>query len=317
MTSQIHEYAVKRALSAIPVLVIVSFVVVALIRMVPGDPALMMLGADADPEQVEALRESMGFNQPLYVQYVEYMSGVVRGDFGYSYMGDQDVTTAIVRRLPISVTVALGGLIVSLTIAIPAGTISALKQDTPSDYAALTFGLLGVSIPNFWLGIMLLMIFAVSLGWFPVTGYVAVWDDPVAGIRYLVLPSITLGTAMAAIVTRMLRAEMLEEIRKEYRNALQMKGVTRTRVLRHVMKNSFIPVITVIGMQVGYLLGGTIIIEEVFSIPGMGRLLLSSIFSRDYMMLQGVVIVYTALFVAVNAIVDITYFYLNPKLRGR
>ena len=315
--TQVHEYAIKRALSAIPVLLIVSFVVVALIRMVPGDPALVMLGADADPEQLEALRESMGFNQPLYIQYVEYMSGVIRGDFGYSYLGGEEVTAAVAQRLPITISVAIGGFLVSLAIAIPAGTISALKQDSPSDYAALTFGLLGVSIPNFWLGIMLLMVFAVYFGWFPVTGYVPVWEDPIEGIRYLVLPSITLGTAMAAIVTRMLRAEMLEEIRKEYRNALRMKGVSRPRVLRHVMKNSFIPVITVIGMQVGYLLGGTIIIEEVFSIPGMGRLLLNSIFSRDYMMLQGVVIIYTAMFVAVNAIVDITYFYLNPKLRGR
>ncbi|MFP8955449.1 ABC transporter permease [Natrialbaceae archaeon A-CW3] len=313
--TQVHEYAIKRILSAIPVLFIVSFTIVALIRMVPGDPAVIMLGTDADPEQLAALRESMGLNQPLYIQYIDYMSGVVRGDFGYSYMGGQAVTDAILQRLPITISVAIGGFIVSLAIAIPAGTISAVKQDTSSDYAALTFGLLGVSIPNFWLGIMLLMVFAVWFGWFPVTGYVSPLDDPIEGIRYLVLPSITLGTAMAAIVTRMLRSEMLEEIRMEYPNSLRMKGVSEVTVLRHVMKNAFIPVITVIGMQVGYLLGGTIVIEEVFSIPGMGRLLLDAIYSRDYMMLQGVVLVYTAMFIAVNAIVDITYFYLNPKLK--
>ncbi|MFP9190599.1 ABC transporter permease [Natronosalvus vescus] len=315
--TQVHEYAIKRILSAIPVLFIVSFTIVALIRMVPGDPAVIMLGTDADPEQLAALRESMGLNQPLYIQYIDYMSGVVRGDFGYSYMGGQSVTDAILQRLPITISVAIGGFIVSLAIAIPAGTISAVKQDTSSDYAALTFGLLGVSIPNFWLGIMLLMVFAVWFGWFPVTGYVSPLDDPIEGIRYLVLPSITLGTAMAAIVTRMLRSEMLEEIRMEYPDSLRMKGVSEMTVLRHVMKNAFIPVITVIGMQVGYLLGGTIVIEEVFSIPGMGRLLLDAIYSRDYMMLQGVVLVYTAMFIAVNAIVDITYFYLNPKLQDR
>lgn len=315
--TQVHEYAVKRALSAIPVLLIVSFTIVALIRMVPGDPAVVMLGTDADPEQLAALRESMGLNQPLYIQYLEYMAGVVRGDLGYSYMSGRDVTAAIIQRLPITISLALGGFVVSLSIAIPAGTISALKQDTPSDYTALLFGLLGVSIPNFWLGIMLLMVFAVRFGMFPVTGYVAPWEEPFNGLRYLVLPSITLGTAMAAIVTRMLRSEMLEEIRMEYPNALRMKGVGNMTVLRHVMKNAFIPVLTVIGLQVGYLLGGTIVIEEVFSIPGMGRLLLDAIESRDYMMLQGVVLVYTAMFIAVNAIVDIAYFYLDPKLQDR
>ncbi len=313
--TEVHQYAIKRALSAIPVLLLVSFIIVALIRLVPGGPAVIMLGADADPQQIEHLRESMGLNQPLYVQYVEYMSGLLRGDLGESYMTGQAVSAAVAHRLPISLSVALGGFFVSLLIAIPAGTISALKQDSKSDYAALTFGLLGVSIPNFWLGIMLLLVFGVYIGWFPVAGYVSPLDDPLEGIRYLVLPSVTLGTAMAAIVTRMLRSEMLEEIRKEYSNAVRMKGVSDLRVLRHVMKNAFIPVITVIGMQAGYLLGGSVVIEVVFSIPGMGRLLIDSIHARDYIMLQGVVIIYTALFILVNMVVDITYFYLNPKLR--
>lgn len=313
--TEIHQYAIKRALSAIPVLLLVSFIIVALIRFVPGGPAVVMLGVDADPEQLEQLRESMGLNQPIYIQYIEYMSNLLQGDLGESHMTGQPVTDAVAHRLPISISVALGGFIVSLLIAIPAGTISALKQDTKSDYAALTFGLLGVSIPNFWLGIMLLLVFGVYIGWFPVTGYVSPLDDPLEGLRYLVLPSITLGTAMAAIVTRMLRSEMLEEIRKEYANAVRMKGVSDFRVLRHVMKNAFIPVITVIGMQAGYLLGGSVVIEVVFSIPGMGRLLIDSIHARDYVMLQGVVLIYTTLFIFVNMIVDIAYFYLNPKLR--
>lgn len=313
--TELHQYAIKRVLSAIPVLLLVSFIIVALIRFVPGGPAVMMLGTEADPEQLERLRESMGLNQPIYVQYLEYMSNLLRGDLGESYMTGQPVSEAVAHRLPISMSVALGGFVVSLLIAIPAGTISALKQDSKADYAALTFGLLGVSIPNFWLGIMLLLIFGLYTGWFPVTGYVSPLDDPIEGLRYLVLPSITLGTAMAAIVTRMLRSEMLEEIRKEYSNAVRMKGVSDLRVLRHVMKNAFIPVITVIGMQAGYLLGGSVVIEVVFSIPGMGRLLIDAINSRDYVMLQGVVIIYTALFIFVNMIVDITYFYLNPKLR--
>jgi peptide/nickel transport system permease protein len=315
--TQVHQYAVKRALSAIPVLLLVSFIIVALIRLVPGGPAVIMLGSEADPQQIEQLRDSMGLNDPIYVQYVDYMAGVLRGDFGESYMTGQPVSEAIAHRLPVSVTVALGGFVVSLAIAIPAGTISALNRDGAADYAALTFGLLGVSIPNFWLGIMLLLVFAVGLGWFPVTGYVSPFKDPVAGLRYLVLPSVTLGTAMAAIVTRMLRSEMLEEIRKAYPDTVRMKGVSDLRVLRHVTKNAFIPVLTVIGLQVGYLLGGSVVIEVVFSIPGMGRLLIDAIEARDYVMLQGVVLVYTAMFIAVNAAVDIAYFYLNPKLRGR
>jgi peptide/nickel transport system permease protein len=313
--TNLYEYAVRRILSAIPVLLLVSFIIFALVRMVPGGPAVTMLGADADPAQLERVREAMGLNDPLHIQYLEYLWDVVHLDFGRSQMTDQAVVDAIVQRLPTTITVALAGFAVALTVAIPAGTISAMKKDTPADYAALTFGLLGVSIPNFWLGLILLLVFGVQLSIFPVAGYVSPFQDPVAGLRYLVLPGITLGTAMAAIITRMLRSELLEEGGKDYLNALRMKGVSSTTVLRHWLKNAFIPVITVIGMQFGYLLGGTIVIEIVFSIPGMGRLLLTAIQSRDYIMVQGVVISLVGFFVLVNLAVDIAYFHLNPKLR--
>lgn len=315
MTTKVHEYAIRRILSAIPVLVLVSFIIFALVRMVPGGPVVTMLGADANPEQLEQVREAMGLNDPLHIQYLEYMWDVLRLDLGRSYMTDQAVTDAIAQRLPTTITVALAGFTVALSIAIPAGTISALKKDTSADYAALTFGLLGVSIPNFWLGLFLLLVFGVSFNIFPVAGYVSPFEDPMRGIYYLVLPGITLGTAMAAIVTRMLRSEMLEERGKDYLDALRMKGVSNTTVMRHWLKNAFIPVITVIGMQFGYLLGGAIVIEIVFSIPGMGRLLLTAIQSRDYIMVQGVVISLVGFFILVNLVVDIAYFYLNPQLR--
>lgn len=315
MVTTLREYTIKRLLWAVPVLTLVSFIVFSLVRMVPGGPAITMLGADASSEAIEAVRQELGLNKPLLEQYLGYMADVLQGDLGRSYVNNQSVTAAITSRLPTTVFVTLAGFVVALLVAVPAGTISAVKRGTPWDSIGLTFGLLGVSIPNFWLGIVLLLVFGVNVDWLPVTGYVSPLDDPVDGLRYLLLPGITLGTAMAAIVTRMLRSELLEELRQDYLDAIRMKGVPETKVLLHAMKNAFIPVVTVIGMQFGYLLGGSIVIEVVFSIPGMGRLLINSINSRDYIMLQGIVLVYTTLFVLINLGVDLTYFYLNPKLR--
>lgn len=316
MASNVVEYAVTRLLWAVPVLLIVTFIVFALVRMVPGGPAITMLGADAEAAQIAAVRQELGLNKPLPVQYLDYMAGVLQGDLGRSYVDNQAVSAAVAQRLPTTLFVTFAGFVVSMLVAVPAGTISAVKRGTSWDTAGLTFGLLGVSIPNFWLGIVLLLLFGVHLDWLPVAGYVSPLEDPVAGLRYLLLPGITLGTALAAVVTRMLRSELLEELRQDYLDAVRMKGVSETRVLTHAMKNAFIPVVTVIGMQFGYLLGGSIIVEMVFSIPGIGRLLVNAITSRDYIMLQGIILVYTTFFVLVNLTVDVTYFYLNPRLRG-
>lgn len=315
MPTRLHEYAARRLLSAIPVLLVVSFIVFGLVRLVPGDPAVLMLGADANPEQLAAVREAMGLNEPFLQQYFQYMWDVLHGRLGESYIDGRTVMEALQSRLPRTLWVTLAGFVVSILVAVPAGTISALRRGTIWDSAGLTFGLLGVSIPNFWLGIVLLLIFGVYLNIFPVTGYVSPLDDPIQGLKFLILPGITLGTSMAAIVTRMLRSELLEEIDRDYLDAIRMKGVSEWRVLWHAMKNAFIPVVTVIGLQFGYLLGGSVIIEEVFSIPGMGRLLVNRINSRDYIMIQGIVLVYTTFFVLVNLGVDLTYFYLNPRLR--
>lgn len=315
MVTNVVEYAVKRLLWAVPVLLLVTFIVFALVRMVPGGPAITMLGADAEAAQIVAVRRELGLNEPLPVQYLDYVAGVLRGDLGRSYVDNQAVSAAIAQRLPTTLFVTFAGFVVSLLVAVPAGTVSAVKRGTVWDTVGLTFGLLGVSIPNFWLGIVLLLLFGVHLDWLPVAGYVSPLDDPVAGLRYLLLPGITLGTALAAVVTRMLRSELLEELRRDYLDAVRMKGVSERRVLVHATKNAFVPVVTVIGMQFGYLLGGSIIVETVFSIPGMGRLLVNAIASRDYIMLQGVILVYTTFFVLVNLTVDMTYFYLNPRLR--
>lgn len=315
MPTRLHEYAARRLLSAIPVLLVVSFIVFGLVRLVPGDPAVLMLGADANPEQLAAVRDAMGLNEPFLQQYFQYMWDVLHGRLGESYIDGRTVMEALQSRLPRTLWVTFAGFVVSILVAVPAGTISALRRGTIWDSAGLTFGLLGVSIPNFWLGIVLLLIFGVYLNIFPVTGYVSPLDEPIQGLKFLILPGITLGTSMAAIVTRMLRSELLEEIDRDYLDAIRMKGVSEWRVLWHAMKNAFIPVVTVIGLQFGYLLGGSVIIEEVFSIPGMGRLLVNRINSRDYIMIQGIVLVYTTFFVLVNLGVDLTYFYLNPRLR--
>lgn len=317
MTTSLYEYAVRRLLAAVPVLVVVSVVVFGLVRLVPGGPAVVMLGADASPERLAAVRAAMGLDQPLPAQYLEFVTGVLRGDLGTSPVDGLTVSGALARRLPRTLWVTLAGFVVALLVAVPAGTVSALRRGTGWDAAGLTFGLLGVSIPNFWLGIILLLVFGVSLDVLPVTGYVSPLEDPVAGLRYLVLPGVTLGTSMAAIVTRMVRSELLEEIDRDYLDAVRMKGVSEWRVLGHAMRNAFIPVLTVIGLQFGYLLGGSVIIEEVFSIPGVGRLLVDRINGRDYIVVQGVVLVYTALFVLVNLVVDLAYFRLDPRLGDR
>jgi peptide/nickel transport system permease protein len=316
MTTTLRGYALKRLFWAVPVLLLVSFIVFGLVRLVPGGPAVVMLGADASTEQLAAVRAELGLNRPVYVQYVDYLTDVLRGDFGRSYVDNRRVTAAIASRLPTTLFVTLAGFVVSLAVAVPAGTLSAVNRGTAWDGVGLTFGLLGVSIPNFWLGIVLLLAVGVPVDFIPVAGYVSPLEAPLEGLRYLLLPGLTLGTAMAAVVTRMLRSELLEELQRDYLDAIRMKGVSEARTLRHAMKNAFIPVVTVIGMQFGYLLGGSIIIEVVFSIPGMGRLLVNAITSRDYIMLQGIVLVYTTFFVVVNLVVDLTYFQLNPRLRG-
>ncbi|GAB7094183.1 ABC transporter permease [Halolamina litorea] len=316
MVSRLQAFMVRRLLWALPVLALVSVAVFGLVRMVPGDPAIVMLGADASPERLAAVRAEMGLNEPIHVQYVDYVADALRGDLGRSYVTDRSVSAAIAGRLPTTLFLTLAGFLVSITVAIPAGLLSATNRGNALDGVGLGFGLLGVSVPNFWLGVVLLLLFGVSLDWLPVAGYVSPLEDPVEGVRYLILPGITLGTAMAAVVTRMLRSELLEELRREYLDAVRMKGVGELRVLAHATKNAFIPVVTVIGMQFGYLLGGSVVIEQVFSIPGMGRLLIDAIGSRDYITLQGVVLVYTTFFVVVNVVVDAAYFYLNPKLRG-
>lgn len=315
MVSGLKRYVLKRFLQAIPVFLVVTVTIFFLMRIAPGDPASTLLGQRATEQSVAALRAKWGLNEPLYVQYFVWLGNLFVGDFGQSVSNGKDVSTLLLQRLPVTVALAFSGMVVSLLIAIPAGIVSAVRKNTPFDYGAMLFALLGVSMPNFWLGLLLIVIFGLHLGWFPTYGFVAPWNDPMTGLRHLVLPAIALGTALAAIVTRMLRSSMVEVMSKDYIRTARAKGMKeRTIVRKHALRNALIPTITVIGLQIGYLINGSILVESVFAIPGMGRLLANAVFQRNYPVVQGTVVVIAVVFIVVNLVVDVVYAYLDPQI---
>lgn len=292
----------------------ISFLVFMSMHIAPGDPATIIGGPQASASDLEAIREDMGLNRPVLVQYFDYLGGIVQGDFGYSYQTGQAVTDAILTRFPNTIKLALASMIVAVIIGIVAGMIAAVKQNSWIDITSTSFSLAGVSIPNFWLGTMLILIFSVNLQWLPVGGLNASIFS-LQGIKELILPAITLGTASAAIIARMSRSAMLEVVRSDYIRTAKAKGVKRKSVLGvHALRNALIPVITVIGIDFGALLGGTIITEQVFAINGVGRLMIDAIAARDFPVVQGTVLLIAAIFVLVNLIVDLVYAIIDPRI---
>ncbi len=309
-------YLFHRLLLTLPVLAFVSMIVFALVNLVPGDPALIMLGEQATPEAVAALREEMGLNRPVVVRYLIWLSRVVQGDLGRSVRDGRPVLTTLVQKLPVTVELAGASLLVAWAIAIPAGALAAWKRRTPVDYAASTVALLGISIPNFWLGIMMIYFLAVHLRLLPASGYVEPWLDPWRSLRLMIMPSIVLGTALAALVMRQLRSSMIEVLQTEYVRTARAKGLgDRAVLVRHAMKNALIPVVTVMGLQLSGLLGGAVITETIFAIPGVGRLAVQSILTRDFPMVQGVVLFVALAVVVTNLVVDLIYGFLDPRIR--
>jgi peptide/nickel transport system permease protein len=301
-------FLVRRVLLTIPVLLGVATLVFFLIHLVPGDPAVSMLGEGAAPAEVEKLRERLGLDRPLLQQYVSFLSGLVRGELGLSFRYNRPVTQEILGRLPATAELAAAAMLVALLIALPLGILSAVFRGGAIDHVAMTVSLLGISIPTFWLGPMLALIFAVELGWFPVAGR--------GGPEHLVLPAITLGGALAAILARMTRASLLEELRELYVLAARARGVSRARsIIRHAFRNSLIPVVTLTGLQVGALLTGAIITETIFAWPGLGRLLIQAINARDYPLVQGAILFIAVTYVGVNLLTDIIYGWLDPRIR--
>ena len=309
-------YLVRRLLLTLPVLFFVSLIVFSLINLVPGDPARIMLGEEASKEALSALRKEMGLDRPLYVRYLLWLSHVARGDFGRSVRDGRPVLDTLLLKLPVTIELAVTSLLVAWVIAIPAGVVAAWKQRTALDYAATTVALAGISIPNFWLGIMMIYLFAVNLRLLPPSGYIEPWIDLTRSLRLMVMPSIVLGAALAALVMRLLRSSMLEVLGTDYIRTARAKGLGDAVVLiRHAMKNAMIPVVTVMGLQLSGLLGGAVITETIFAVPGLGRLTVDSILTRDYPMVQGVVLFPALAVVATNLIVDLTYAVLDPRIR--
>lgn len=306
---------VRRAFELVFLLFGISFLVFSSMHIAPGDPAAMVAGPTATESELTAIRANLGLDDPFLVQYGRYVKGAVQGDFGYSYQTKQPVSEAIAVRFPNTFKLAIASMIIAVIIGISAGLISALRHNSWLDVSSTTFALAGISIPNFWLGAILILVFAVNLQVLPVGGLSSpfyTWQ----GMKELILPAITLGTGSAAMIARMTRSSMLEVIRADYVRTARAKGVKERNVIWiHTLKNAMIPVITVIGLNFGFLLGGTIITEKVFAINGIGRLMIDAIASRDFPMVQGSVLLVATLFVVVNLIVDIVYTFIDPRIK--
>jgi ABC-type dipeptide/oligopeptide/nickel transport system permease component len=302
------RYLLRRVLLTVPVLIGVATLVFSMIHLVPGDPAQAMLGDGAAPQDVAELRKSLGLDQPLLTQYAAFMGQAVRGDLGKSFRTGQPVTAMIAERVPATAELALAAMLVAVATAIPLGVIAAVWRGTPVDYGAMTFALAGVSIPNFWLGPLLAIVFAVELGWLPVSGR--------GTLAHLVLPAVSLGLALAAILARMTRASLLDELEELYVRAARARGVSRTAaVTAHALRNSMIPLLTIIALQFGAVLTGAVITETIFAWPGIGRLLIQSIGFRDYPLVQGCILLIAVTYVTVNLVTDLLYGVLDPRIR--
>jgi ABC-type dipeptide/oligopeptide/nickel transport system permease component len=302
------RFLARRLVLTIPVLLGVATLVFSLIHLIPGDPALAMLGETASDEDVAALRGKLGLDRPLVEQYGAFLGGAVRGDLGTSLRTSQPVTQAILERLPATFELAAAAMLVSIAFSIPLGIVAAVKRGTAIDHAATTLSLIGVSVPNFWLGPLLAIVFSIELGWLPVSGR----GTP----AHLVLPAISLGAALAAILARMTRATLLEELREPYVQAARARGASRWRaVLHHAFRNSLIPVVTLIGLQFGAVLTGAVITETVFAWPGIGRLLIQSIGFRDYPLVQGCILLIAVTYVGMNLLTDLVYGFIDPRIR--
>jgi len=314
----VGPFLVRRILLALPTVLGVLLAVFLLIRLVPGDVVTQLIGLEAtiSPKRVEELRRLFGLDRPLPVQFMEYLRDVSRGDLGKSLRTGRPVGPELARRFPITAQLAALGVLIALLIGIPAGILSAVQRGRAGDYAVTGFVLVGLSVPSFWLAVLLILLFALRLGWLPPTGYVSPAEDLAGSVRHMLLPAVSLGLVLAAAITRIVRSSLLEVLGRHYIRTARAKGLAQRRVLlRHALRNALIPVITVIGLQFGTLLGGTVIIEQIFSLPGIGRYALEGINLRDYPVIQGAVLSIALAFVLVNLAVDMAYGFIDPRIR--
>ena len=307
--------AVRRTLQAVVVLLGVSVVTFALVHLVPGDPVRLALGTRFDQATYDALRERAGLDQPLVVQYLQWIGHAVTGDLGVSFRSGDPVTALILERLPATLSLALASILVALLIAVPLGTASALRPRSFVDGASTVLSQIGISVPEFWMGIMLILLFAGTLGWFPSSGYVPFTQDPALWLRSLVLPAVTTGLVSGSVLTRFTRSSVLEALGAEHVRTARAKGLPPRAVLDwHVLRNALLPLVTVTGVQLAYLLSGVVVVEIVFAWPGLGQLALQSVEARDYPVLQGAVLLFAFVFLLLNLVVDLLYSKLDPRI---
>ncbi len=308
-------YVLRRTAQAVLVLFGVSVLVFALVHLVPGDPIRLALGTQFDQGVYEALRARSGLDQPLVVQYFSWIGGVFTGDLGVSFRSGEPVTTLISERLPATLSLAVGALVVALLVAIPLGLVSALKPRSPVDYVATVVSQVGISVPEFWIGILLILVFSAQLDVLPPGGYVPLTDNPGEWLSHLIMPSIAVGLISGSILTRFVRSSVLEALGQDYTRTARAKGLReKTVILRHVLRNATVPVVTVTGVQLAYLLSGVVVVEIVFAWPGLGLLALQAVEARDYPVLQGAVLLFAFVFLLVNLLVDLLYAYLDPRI---
>ncbi len=311
------QYIIRRLIHSVIIVWGCATIVFFLLRAIPGDPIIQMLGPEYTPEAADALRNKLGLDEPVVVQYFRWLGNMLRGDLGSSITGTESVRDAILTGLPRTMSIALLAFLIATAIAIPTGVMAALHRNSFADFAVSTFAFVGVSMPSFWFGIILILVFSVQLNWLPSLGYASLTEDGFwEWLSHLILPSLAIGAGYAAILMRFVRAGLLEALSSDYIRTARAKGLSERRVvITHGLRNSLIPVVTVAGIQIALLLSGTVVIETVFSIRGIGRLLVGAIFDKDYPMVQGAILVVAVIFVGANLIVDIVYTLIDPRIK--
>ena len=311
------EFIAKRLITIIPTLVFVSMLIFGLQQLLPGDPAVILAGEERDPQVVAYLRTKLHLDEPLPLRYVYWVGGVLRGDLGESVRTQLPVLDLIVQKLPVTLELAVLAMMIALLVGIPAGVVSAVGRGTAWDYGANLFALWGLSTPNFWLGILMILLFSVHLGWLPASGYESPFVDLKANLAAMVMPAFVLGNAIAAVLMRHTRSAMLQVLSTDYVRTARAKGLSeRVVVLKHALRNALTPIITLGALELGTLLSGAVLTEQVFTIPGFGKLIVDSVFNRDYAVVQGVVLVTATTYILLNLLADVAYFLVNPRLRA-
>lgn len=311
------RFLFRRLAILLPTLLFVSIIIFGLQQLLPGDPAIAMAGEERDPETIAQIREKYHLNKPIHERYLIWIGGVLQGDFGESIRIQLPVSQLLLEKLPVTIELAILSMLVALGIGLPAGMISALYNGRWPDYVANVVGLWGLSTPNFWLGIMMILLFSVELGWLPASGYVSPLEDPIGNLESMIMPAFVLGTGIAAVMMRHTRSAMLQVLSSDYIRTARAKGLREKVVIgKHALRNAAVPVITLGALEFGQLLSGAVLTEQIFSIPGFGKLIVDAVFNRDYAVVQGVVLCTATAYIVLNLLADIAYFLVNPRLRA-